>query len=114
MLNHWLSALLRTTDVQQVPQARSVQTNYQQLSQPVFTLVGFVRSWPTRRGCPFTPLPRSCGRMPAEKFRPNPAQSSNRALTTLRDIIVRCLHALIVNTRALSSCENSPPDGTDR
>ena len=90
-------SITRTTDVQQVPQARSVQANYQQLSQPVFTLVGFVRELANQTRLSFHTIAEIVRRMPAEKFA-QIRRNENRALTTLRDIILRCLHALIVNT----------------
>lgn len=90
-------SITRTTDVQQVPQARSVQANYQQLSQPVFTLVGFVRELANQTRLSFHTIAEIVRRMPAEKFA-QIRRNENRALATLRDIILRCLHALIVNT----------------
>lgn len=90
-------SITRTTDVQLLPQARSEQADYQLLSQPVFTLMGFVRELANQTRLSLHTIADIVRQMPADKF----AQirlNENRALRTLRDIILRCLHAHIVNT----------------
>ncbi|MBS7348903.1 MAG: hypothetical protein KIG95_01825, partial [Comamonas sp.] len=90
-------SITRTTDVQSLPQARSEQADYQQLSQPVFTLMGFVRELANQTRLSLHTIADIVRQMPADKF----AQirlNENRALRTLRDIILRCLHAQIINT----------------
>lgn len=86
-----------TTQVHQLPQARSVQAGYQVLSQPVFTLSGFVRELANQTRLSYHTLAGWLAQMPPDKFaliRLN----ENRALMVLRDIILRCIHALVVNT----------------
>lgn len=90
-------SIVRTADVQEAPLARSVQAQYQQLSQPVFSLAGFVRALSNQTRLSFHTIADILRRMPADKF----AQirlNENRALTQLRDIILRCMHALMVNS----------------
>ncbi len=90
-------SVMRTTDVQALPQERSVQADYQLLSQPVFTLAGFVRELAQQTRLSLHTIAGIVQQMPTEKF----AQirlNENRALALLRSLIVRCLHELLVNT----------------
>ncbi len=90
-------SVTRTSDVQSVQEVRSVQADYQVLSQPVFTLAGFVRELAQQTRLSLHTIAAIVQQMPADKF----AQirlNENRALAQLRSLIVRCLHELLVST----------------
>ncbi|GAB1386421.1 hypothetical protein MASR1M59_15690 [Melaminivora sp.] len=90
-------SVTRTSDVQSVQEVRSVQADDQVLSQPVFTLAGFVRELAQQTRLSLHTIAAIVQQMPADKF----AQirlNENRALAQLHSLIVRCLHELLVST----------------
>lgn len=89
--------ITRSRDVQKVEGVQSEQTNYTVLSYSVFTLAGFVRDLANATRLSIHTVSEILRRLPAETF----AQirlNENRALLQLRDLIIRCIHELVVNT----------------
>lgn len=86
----------RTTDVQAVSQAHSTQVHYTAVPQSVFTLAGFVRELANQTRLAIHTISDILRRMPADKFA-QIRHNEHRALATLRDLIVRCVHELVVN-----------------
>jgi len=87
----------RTQDVQTVSQARSMQAAYTVKPHAVFTLAAFVRELANTTRLSLHTVTDILRRMPANKFA-QIAHNENRALTSLRDLITRSIHALLVNT----------------
>ena len=84
------------TQVQRVQGVRSQQGTYKVLQHSVFTLAGFVRELANATRLSAHTVTDILRRMAPEKFALI-AQNENRALITLRDMIVRCIHELVVN-----------------
>lgn len=86
----------RTTDVETVHQARSMQGQYTIKPHSVFTMAQFVRELANMTRLSLHTVSDILRQMPAEKFA-QIKHNENRALLTLRDLIQRCIHELVVN-----------------
>jgi type III restriction enzyme len=86
----------RTQDVETVTQARSTQAAYTVKPHSVFTVATFVRELANMTRLSLHTVTDILQRMPANKFA-QIAHNENRALTTLRDLILRCIHEMLVN-----------------
>ena len=89
----------RSRDVQKVDSVQTEQASYTILSYSVFTLAGFVRELANATRLSIRTVSEILRRLPADTF----AQirlNENRALLQLRDLIIRCIHELVVNTVA--------------
>lgn len=84
------------TQVHDVHTARSEQAAYKVLPHSVFTLASFVRELANATRLSVHTIGEILRLMPPERFALI-AQNENRALATLRDTIVRCIHELVVN-----------------
>ena len=92
-------SVTRSRDVQKVEGVESEQASYTVLSYSVFTLAGFVRELANTTRLSIHTVSEMLRGLPADKF----AQirlNENRALLQLRDLIIRCIHELVVNTVA--------------
>ncbi|THT99339.1 hypothetical protein E9531_12245 [Lampropedia puyangensis] len=90
----------RTTNAQDAQRtSQEQQQDYKVVPQSVFTLVGFVRELANTTRLSVHTISDILRRMPAEKFA-QIAQNEQRALLTLQALIVRCVHALVINTIA--------------
>ena len=89
-------SVTRSTQVQSVNEVRSTQAEYKVLPHAVFTLAGFVRELANATRLSVHTISSILQRMPADKFT-QIALNENRALVTLRDLITRCVHELVVN-----------------
>lgn len=88
--------IIRTTDVQSVHEVRSSQSSYTVKHHAVLSLQGFVRELAHQTKLSIHTIGGILAQMPPDKF----AQiryNENRALLTLRDLILRCVHELLVN-----------------
>ena len=89
-------SVITTQGVEQLHQARSTQGSYEVLPQSLYTLAEFVRELANQTKLSYHTVGTVLARMPAEQFaqiRHNEA----RALTTLRDVMLGCIYALLVN-----------------
>lgn len=89
--------ITRSRDVQKVEGVQSEQASYTLLSYSVFTLSGFVRELANATRLSIHTVSEILRRLPADKF----AQirlNENRALVQLRELIIRSIHELVVNT----------------
>ncbi len=92
-------SVTRSRDVQRVEGVRTEQPSYTTLSYSVFTLAGFVRELANATRLSIHTISEILRRLPADKF----AQirlNENRALVQLRELIIRCIHELVINTVA--------------
>jgi type III restriction enzyme len=86
----------RTTDVETVHQARSSQGQYTIKPHSVYSMAQFLRELANMTRLSLHTVSEILQRMPADRF----AQiryNENRALISLRDLIQRCIHELVVN-----------------
>ncbi len=86
----------RTTDVQTVQGARSTQGHYTVKPHSVYSLSQFVRELANMTRLSMHTISDILCNMPAEKFA-QIKDNENRALLSLRDLIQRCIHELVVN-----------------
>ncbi len=92
-------SIRRTESVQNLHQAQSTQQSYTVASHAVYTLAAFVRELANVTKLSFHTVSRILSNMPADKFA-QIQHNENRALATLKDLITRCIHELVVNTVA--------------
>ncbi|QTD46668.1 DEAD/DEAH box helicase family protein [Ottowia testudinis] len=89
-------SVTRASQVHSVNEVRSEQAAYKVLPHSVFTLAGFVGELANGTRLSLHTVSDILRRMPAEKFALI-ARNENRALITLRELIIRCVHELVVN-----------------
>ena len=88
--------ITRTESVQSVHQANSSQTSYVVKPQSIYTLAEFVRELANLTKLSYHLVARILSQIPPEKFA-QIQHNEGRALTLLRDLIQRCIYALLVN-----------------
>lgn len=86
----------RTTDVETVHQARSAQGQYTIKPHSVYSMAQFLRELANMTRLSLHTVSEILQRMPADKFA-QIRHNENRALLSLRDLIQRCIHELVVN-----------------
>ncbi|MEJ5207755.1 DEAD/DEAH box helicase family protein [Denitratimonas sp. CY0512] len=86
----------RSRDVQRVEGVRTEEADYRTLSYSVFTLVGFVRELANSTRLSVRTVSEILRRLRPETFAMI-RLNENRALAQLRDLIIRAVHALVVN-----------------
>lgn len=86
----------RTTDVETVNQARSSQGQYTIKPHSVYSMAQFLRELANMTRLSLHTVSDILQRMPADKFA-QIRHNENRALLSLRDLIQRCIHELVVN-----------------
>lgn len=86
----------RTTDVETVNQARSMRTPYTIKPHSVFSMAQFTRELANTTRLSLHTVCEILRRMPTGKF-DQIRHNENRALLSLRDLIQRCIHELVVN-----------------
>lgn len=86
----------RTTDVETLHQARSTQGSYTIEAHSVYSMAQFVRELAHLTRLSLHTVSAILQRMPSDKFA-QIRHNENRALTSLRDLIQRCIHELVVN-----------------
>jgi type III restriction enzyme len=92
-----LSVTVTTTSgVQNMHQATATQGQYTIKSHSVYTLAQFVRELANMTRLSIHTVSDILCRMPADKFA-QIKHNENRALLSLRDLIQRCIHELVVN-----------------
>ena len=92
-----LSVTVTTTSaVQNMHQATSTQGHYTIKPHSVYTLAQFVRELANMTRLSIHTVSDILGRMPGDKF-VQIKHNENRALLSLRDLIQRCIHELVVN-----------------
>jgi type III restriction enzyme len=89
-------SVTRTTDVETVDKARSTQAPYTIKPHSVFSMAQFLRELANMTRLSMHTVSEILQRMPAEKF-DQIRHNENRALISLRDLIQRCIHELVVN-----------------
>ncbi len=89
-------SVTRTTDVETIHQARSTQGNYEIRPHSVYSLLQFVRELANMTRLSIHTITDILREMPADKFA-QIKNNENRALLSLRDLIQRCVHELVVN-----------------
>mgnify|MGYP001205046513 FL=1 len=85
-----------TQGVEQLHQARSTQGSYEVLPQSLYTLAEFVRELANQTRLSYHTVGTVLARMPAEQFA-QIRHNEGRALTALRDVMLGCIYALLVN-----------------
>ena len=85
-----------TQGVEQLHQARSTQGSYEVLPQSLYTLAEFVRELANQTKLSYHTVGTVLARMPAEQFA-QIRHNEGRALTALRDVMLGCIYALLVN-----------------
>lgn len=90
-------SVTRSRNVQNVDRAENEQASYTVLSHSVFTLAGFVRELANATRLSIHTVSEILRRLPADTFAQIPL-NENRALAQLRELIIRCIHELVVNT----------------
>ena len=88
--------ITRTSGVQSVHEANSTQGSYTVKPHAVLSLQGFVRELANQTRLSIHTISGILARMPADKFA-QIQHNENRALLTLRDLILRSVHELLVN-----------------
>ncbi len=86
----------RTTDVETVNQARSSQGQYTIKPHSVYSMAQFLRELANMTRLSLHTVSDILQRMPADKFA-QIRHNENRALLSLRDLIQRSIHELVVN-----------------
>ena len=86
----------RTQYVQSLHGAQSTSNSYEVKSHAVFTVSGFVRELANATKLSYHTVALALARMPAEKFA-QIRHNENRALVTLRDLMLRCVYELLVH-----------------
>lgn len=86
----------RTTDVETVHQARSSQGQYTINPHSVYSMAQFLRELANMTRLSLHTVSDILRRMPPDKFA-QIRHNENRALISLRDLIQRCIHELVVN-----------------
>ncbi|MEY4979446.1 MAG: hypothetical protein RLZZ352_1716 [Pseudomonadota bacterium] len=86
----------RTSDVQQVHEARTTQSSYAVQAHAVMSLKTFVRTLAQQTRLSVHTISTVLAQMPPEKFA-QIRHNENRALRTLSDLILRCVYELVVN-----------------
>ncbi|NLA67527.1 MAG: DEAD/DEAH box helicase family protein [Gammaproteobacteria bacterium] len=89
-------SVTRSRDVQRAEGVRTEQAQYKTLSHSVFTLAGFVRELANATRLSVRTISEILRRLSPEKFAMI-RLNENRALVQLRDLIIRAVHALVVN-----------------
>lgn len=85
-----------TQGVEQLHQAHSTQGSYEVLPQSLYTLAEFVRELANQTKLSYHTVGTVLARMPAEQFA-QIRHNEGRALTALRDVMLGCIYALLVN-----------------
>ena len=85
-----------TQGVQNVHQAHSTQGHYAVLPQSLYTLAEFVRELANLTKLSYHTVGTVLAQMPAVQFA-QIRHNEGRALTALRDVMLGCIHALLVN-----------------
>ncbi len=88
--------ITRTSDVQSVHEVKSTQNSYTVKPHAVLSLQGFVRELANQTRLSIHTISGVLARMPTDKFA-QIQHNENRALLTLRDLILRSVHELLVN-----------------
>ncbi len=88
--------ITRTTDVETVHHARSTQGRCTILPHAVYSIGQFMRELANQTRLSLHTISDILRRMPEDKFA-QIKHNENRALRTLRDLIQRCIHELMVN-----------------
>lgn len=88
--------ITRTTDVETVRMARSTQGLYTIKPHAVYSMAQFMRELANQTRLSLHTVSELLRRMPADKFN-QIKHNENRALLTLRNLIQRCIHELMVN-----------------
>ena len=89
-------SVTRTPTVQYVHQVNSTEKNYEFTSHAVYSLGEFIRELANLTKLSYHAVASLVARMPPEKFA-QIRHNENRALTTLRDLVLRCVYELLVN-----------------
>lgn len=89
-------SVTRTESVESLHQAKSAQSSYDIASQSVYTLSEFVRELANLTKLSYQTVGAVLSQMPADKFE-QIRHNENRALTTLRDLVLGCVYELLVN-----------------
>lgn len=89
-------SVTRTEDVQTVHAAQTTTGHYTITPHAVYTLGEFLRELANTTRLSLHTVAEIVQRMPASKFA-QIKHNENRALSTLRDLILRCMHELLVN-----------------
>ena len=88
--------ITRTTDVQNLHEVRSTQSSYTVAPHSVLSVQAFVRELANQTRLSIHTISGILAQMPPDKFA-QIRHNENRALATLRDLILRCVHELLVN-----------------
>lgn len=86
----------RTENVQSVSEVQSTSARYEVRPHAVYTLAEFVRELSNATKLSLHTVAEILRRMPAAKFELI-RRNENRALSTLRDLMLRCIHELLIN-----------------
>lgn len=89
-------SVTRSRDVQRGEGVRTEAAEYRTISHSVFTLAGFVRELANSTRLSVRTVSEILRRLHPETFAMIP-RNENRALAQLRDLIIRAVHALVVN-----------------
>lgn len=89
-------SITRSRDVHKGVGVRTTQADYTVLPYSVFTLAGFVRELANATRLSLHTISEILRRLPQATFEQIP-KNENRALVQLREIIIRCIHELVVN-----------------
>ena len=89
-------SVTRTESVQSLHQAKSTETPYLILPQSVYTLSEFVRELANLTKLSYHTVAHVLSRMPGDKFE-QIRHNENRALSALRELMLRCIYELLVN-----------------
>ncbi|MDN3545517.1 DEAD/DEAH box helicase family protein [Kinneretia asaccharophila] len=89
-------SVTRTTGVETINEARSVQSPYLVKPHSVYTLAQFVRELANMTRLSVHTVADILRRMPEDKFA-QIQHNENRALLLLRDVMQRCIHELVIN-----------------
>lgn len=89
-------SVTRTESVESLHQAKSAQTSDDILPQSVYTLSEFVRELANLTKLSYHTVANVLSRMPTERFE-QVRHNESRALTSLRDLMLRCIYELLVN-----------------
>jgi len=89
-------SVTRTESVESLHKAKSTQQSYDLASQSVYTLSEFVRELANLTKLSYHTVGSVLSRMPVEKFN-QIRHNENRALTTLRDLMLGCVYELLIN-----------------
>ena len=89
-------SVTRTESVESLHKAKSTEQSYDMASQSVYTLSEFVRELANLTKLSYHTVGSVLSRMPVDQFN-QIRHNENRALTTLRDLMLGCIYELLVN-----------------